>query len=689
MQVLFAICYFCKHMALFNRKNQRYDLPVLIEEIKTTTDTNRYSILFIELIAALRPRKKQRREEQMELLLDQLQQDIQFKNAIQNMFVYLFNTRDSQSIFTNVGILSGGTFFSEMYRQLRHRILPPLPEKRSMNYLLERAFDKKEDYKWISSIPDELWIHFFSIAAGGMEKEDTPLRQYLINTLTILSYRVSYLGLEDELSLQLKAREGIITPFIEQNRKIQSFVHLVKGNSPSEEYLQSSADDVIDQLKQCGEIIEDIRANTGKYGTSLGQSYLLLRTSQQLKRMMIIIRFLTPGALPQQSLENSVALFKEVIESINKRYSISDLYRKSSGMLAYQIAEHKSASGEHYITTTRSEYTGFFYAAAAGGIIIAIAAFFKALLHKVHMPMFWQYFSYGFNYAIAFVALFLTGASLATKQPTMTASALAGSLDSRKGGVSFQGLALTFGKVWRSQFAAFAGNIIVVFPLSYLLSVGWQYLTDTPLLHDKADALQALRDQNPLTSLAWMYACITGVCLFISGIISGYVDNKVIYSNLGARIKEHPGLRKLISGKRLSNWSDFVMRNLGGIVGNVALGFMLGYAKLIGEFFGIPFDIRHITISTAYFAFGVDGLGNQVSTYDWVWTSIGVIGIGFFNFLISFSLAFYVAVRSRNVALHQLPLVGKLICKYLVRYPQDFIYPPKTDRKESDVFDQG
>ncbi len=674
-------------MALFRRNKLSYDFSVWVEEIKNTTDTNRYSTLFIELIALLRPTKKHTATEHLEQLLDMLHNDKQLEVSLQNMFVHLFNTRDSQSIFTDVGIVSGGTFFSELFKQVRHRILPPLPDKRSMYYLLERAFFKKDDHKWVASVPDELWISFFQSASRGLEKEDTSFQQYLTNSLAILSYQVAYLGLEKELRINRKYEEEVNTPFVEQNRKVLAFIYLVRKGGVSDEYLRSSAQDAIDLLNECEAIIARIRADTGKNGTSLGQSYLLLRVGQQLKRMFIITRFLTPADLPQHSLKNSVTLFESVIESINKRYSITDLYRKNSGMLAYQIAEHKSASGEHYITTTRAQYSNFFYSAAAGGIVIAFAALIKALLHKVHMAPFWQYFFYGFNYAVAFVTLFLTGASLATKQPTMTASALASSLDSRKGGVSFQGLALTFGKVWRSQFASFAGNLIVVFPLAYLLSVAWEALTHTPLLHDRAEGLQSLRDQNPLTSLAWLYACITGVCLFTSGIITGYVDNKVIYGNLGVRIKEHAGLRKLLSGKKLSRFSDFMVANLGGILGNVSLGFMLGYAKLVGEFFGIPFDIRHITISTAYFAFGVDALDNTLSRFDWIWTTIGVIGVGFFNFLISFSLAFYVAVRSRNVSLNRLPYAGKLIWRYFVRFPQDFLYPPTEDRKESDVFE--
>jgi len=671
----------------FNEKKQKVkELSPVLEEIKTNADKNLYSILFVELMHSLRPTKSESAETHMEQALSILQNDKQMEAKLQALFADLFTTRDTQSIFTSVGILESGTFFSELFRQIRHSILPPVAEKRSMNYLLEKAFNKRSDYIWVKSIPDHLWIEFFKIAAGGIRIIDSGLIHSLTNTLTILSYRVSYLGLEPDMVHQLKSEIEAYSPFIEQNKKIQTLVHLLNSGKANDAFVQSSAEDAIKMLNECEKVIAHIRENTDKNGTSLGQAYLLLRCSQLLRRIFIIIRFITPGALPQHSLNNSVSLFKTIVESINKRNSVKDLYKKNSGMLAYQIAEHKSASGEHYITTTRSEYSAFFYSAVAGGVIIAFAALIKALLHKVHMAVFWQYFCYGLNYAIAFVALFITGASLATKQPTMTASALASSLDHRKGGVSLTGLALTFGKVWRSQFASFAGNLIVVFPLAYMISVAFEYITGTPLLHDKTEALQAMRDQNPLTSLAWLYACFTGVCLFTSGIISGYVDNKVIYGNIKSRMKEHAGLRRLFTGASLSKFSDFLVKNLGGIIGNISLGFMLGYAKMIGDFFGIPFDIRHITISTAYFAFGVDGLGNNVSTYDWIWTTIGVIGIGFFNFLISFGLAFYVAIRSRNVPFSRLPTVGRLITKYFRKHPQDFIYPPKQERNSEDVF---
>src|SRR6218665_1859310 len=100
------------------------------------------------------------------------------------------------------------------------------------------------------------------------------------------------------MSSQIRSDARIITPFIEQNRKIQAFIYLVKSGTGSEPYLQSSAQEVVNQVRECERILEDIRENTSRYGTSLGQSYLISRTAQQLKRIVIIVQFLTPGALP-------------------------------------------------------------------------------------------------------------------------------------------------------------------------------------------------------------------------------------------------------------------------------------------------------------------------------------------------------------------------------------------------------
>lgn len=673
-------------MNFFNKKKNIKNIDDFIHGVSKIEEVNSFATYFVEFIHSIRPDKDTNATTKLIYILDTLKVNISFREGMQKIFGHILNNYSLQSLFTSTGIHTSGTIFSEMLRQIRHKVLPPLQDKKSLYYLLDWAFYKKNDYVWVKSIPVDLWVELFKFIADENLTESNSLKNNLIDSLNILSYRVLYLGLEEELSKKVKENGSITQPFIKQNKHLLTFIHLATLENDNDYIIRSQGEKCLEILDECFSIIEQIRTNTIKYGTSLGQSYLLRRTEQQIARMKIIIRYLIPTDIPEQTIKNTAHLFVSFVENINKRLSIIELYQKNSNMLAYQIAEHKSSSGEHYITTTRKEYHKFFLSAIAGGVIIAFAALIKAILHKVDFAAFWQYFFYSVNYALAFVALFITGATLATKQPTMTASALASSLDSKKGGVSLHNLALTFAKVWRSQFASFAGNLIMVFPLSFLLAYLWKLATGDMLLDNESYALQALQDQNPLTSLAWFYACITGVCLFTSGLITGYVDNKMIYSDVKTRILEHKILKQKINKPKLEKIAAYVEKNLGGIIGNIALGFMLGYAGLIGVFFGIPFDIRHITISTAYYAFGVEGLNGKLTSLDWIWTTIGVIGIGFFNFLISFSLAFYVALRSRNVSVRSLPIVGKLIWRVFLKYPLDFIYPPKKDRQTSKVF---
>jgi site-specific recombinase len=55
----------------------------------------------------------------------------------------------------------------------------------------------------------------------------------------------------------------------------------------------------------------------------------------------------------------------------------------------------------------------------------------------------------------------------------------------------------------------------------------------------------------------------------------------------------------------------------------------------------------------------------------------GVLGIGFINFLVSFSLAFIVAVKSRGIHLSQYPKLFRVIMGYFATHPREFFLPAK------------
>ena len=294
---------------------------------------------------------------------------------------------------------------------------------------------------------------------------------------------------------------------------------------------------------------------------------------------------------------------------------------------------------------------------------------------------FWQGFLYSTNYSLGFILIQETGSTLATKQPAYTANNVASSFDAQKIGdqPDLRNLAITIAKVSRTQLASFTGNLLIVFPLTYLLA--WLFFAATGTkIAEGAAAQKLLTDQQPFQSLALLYACFTGFFLFASGLIAGFVENYIVYGKIAERMRSSIFFKKSVNEKRRYRIVHYVENNLGSLIGNISLGFFLGMAGFIGKTFGIPFDIRHITISAANATIGFFGLNHAVSVKEIWYTLFGVGMIGFLNFAVSFGLAFYVAVKSRGIHLRDYPEFLGILWRYLRNYPRDFVKAPYNIR---------
>jgi site-specific recombinase len=185
-----------------------------------------------------------------------------------------------------------------------------------------------------------------------------------------------------------------------------------------------------------------------------------------------------------------------------------------------------------------------------------------------------------------------------------------------------------------------------------------------------------LESQHPWHSLSLLYACNTGVFLFLSGIIAGYVQNKILYGRIGERLLDHPWWKVDSSPEKRISRIKFIEKNAGSMIGNISLGFMLGMSSIVSKFLGFPFDIRHITISAGNVSIAIYGLGfRNIPVSYLVIVFLGVLAIGLLNFLVSFSLAFIVAVRSRGVELTDYPEFLGILTRYFIKKPLDFIRP--------------
>ena len=193
-----------------------------------------------------------------------------------------------------------------------------------------------------------------------------------------------------------------------------------------------------------------------------------------------------------------------------------------------------------------------------------------------------------------------------------------------------------------------------------------------------AKAQHMLAELHPWASWALLHAAIAGVCLFASGVISGYYDNLCVFGRVGARLAAHPVLLRVLKPARTARLAAYVEHNLGALLGNLAFGFMLGGVGFIGFLTGLPIDIRHVAFASANTAYALATLQGHEPETSAALAILGVFLVGVVNVTVSYGLAFATAFRARRVKYERAGLVMRLVLKRLVRRPHDFVWPPRA-----------
>jgi len=663
---------------LINRKKgQETASPEGKAIVLSINSNNRGLDFLVELFQHVRPADAKNTadaELKFKAFLFQLQDDKSLLFSLRRALLSQFNKSDITTALCESGLISSRGFIQELSSKLKHKIIPPLLKSTDFLFVFDRIFYKQNDYVWIESIDINLWIRFFELIGIEVNLSEPQLIQQLSHSMQVLSYRLTMMGLEKEITRQYDEVNDAVFPFFEQNRLVNLFIEK-KQKLHTEHEQKLILEGIAESLHNCLQSIKWVKEQRRISGTSLAETYLLTRMEQHVERIFMVL-----DALDNDHQFNTLRFihyFITVIRNQNRKNSLGEFLSQNLGLLAYQISEHGGKRGDSFIAKTRKDFYKLFVSAMGGGMIISFIAILKNLLVKVTIAPFWHAVLYSTNYSIGFLFIQFTGSTLATKQPAFTASAVASSLDSTKlqGRPDLNNLVITIAQVSRSQLASFAGNLLVVFPLTYCLAMLFFEATGTKIAAG-AEAVALLNAQHPFKSLALLYACFTGFFLFLSGLIAGWVENYVVYAQLPQRFRLHPFLHHNL-GKRQMRWLVHTVENkLGSIAGSVSLGFFLGMAAFIGKTFGIPFDIRHITISAGNTAIGFFGMEGPV---DYRFLSIILLGvslIGFLNFFISFGCAFYVAVKSRGIRLKDYPEFLGILWRHMRKHPADFVRPP-------------
>jgi site-specific recombinase len=506
------------------------------------------------------------------------------------------------------------------------------------------------------------------------------LQNQLESAAMVLSYRIAAAGIEEEIAIRAGEDGALITPFLEQNREINELLVSIEKqdrDKAAEDYAQAMV-----MLKQCKENIRSLDKAAVVNGASLQHTFIVNKSSILIDRLAIILSLLHEIE-EDIKITGFLGLIRDIVIMEISPKQLRDFLSRNVQLIAYRITENKRKTGEHYITSGVAEYWEMFMSAAGGGLIVSLMVILKLMIHHAEMPPLWEGLLFSLNYAGGFVLVHILGFTIATKQPAMTAAYIAASLDEAKSDDDgYENFAVMIAAVSRSQLASFAGNLLVVFPFSLLWIFFLNVIFGDYFLKE-ATAQQLLDSVHPIFSLSVLYAAFAGFYLFLSGLISGFGDNKVIVSHIGLRLMHHPWLSKHISHSRLTKIVAYTEQNLGPIIGNIAVGFMLGMTAFFGHITGLPLDIRHVTFSAGNLALGLFGTSFHVTAIQVFAMLSGIFLIGLVNFLVSFSFALQVAIRSRGLRLKNYPDLAKSVLKYFWKHPKEFFWPMKEKKQDT------
>jgi site-specific recombinase len=412
-----------------------------------------------------------------------------------------------------------------------------------------------------------------------------------------------------------------------------------------------------------------------EFGVSVNIVYDL----EQLQARTLRIDQLIGCVLAPDPQAECPSLLQALLQALGEQRGVRALLAQHYSLLARLVTERSAETGEHYITRDHGEYRDMLKRAVGGGAVIAVTTFGKFAVLALGLSAFWAGAWAGVNYALSFVVVMLLHWTVATKQPAMTAPAMAASLPGSAGADSEVAIAAFVDRVAqliRSQVAGIVGNLALCGPLVLLVQLLVRAIWGAPLVGAK-EADHVLHSLTLLGPSA-LFAAFTGVLLFVSSLIAGWAENWFVFHRLDSAIAWNPRIVARLGAARALRWSRWWRTHVSGLAGNISLGLLLGLVPALLAFVGLPLEVRHITLSSGQLGAALGALGAPLLREPAFWWCVAGIAVtGVLNLTVSFGLAFAVALRSRGVRLKQRQRVVLAILQRLRSHPTSFLWPPK------------
>ncbi|MCI3205728.1 MULTISPECIES: site-specific recombinase [Pandoraea] len=621
-------------------------------------------------------------------LLQMLDRNPQWRLPVARTLRSVINESDAISLLCDTGMPVRPGFWGALVERIEKALIPPPPTRRDLSALCSLMFPDGDAADWIGALPPELLGDLIALLHYG-EDEDAeadwnPFAEDLLAAMHHLVDQIASTGLSQAVRSRLTYSRVNDSPFYRLGRAMQAledagqaFAH---GAPPSQIFVQQ-INVFRALLDNCGLAVRQVYAHLDENGVSVDIVFQVERAKARIRRLERLLEaWLTDGDRGDRAVAR-VRLLADLVRANKASQSVGELARTSFGLLARKVVERSAETGEHYIARNRSEYFSMLKMACGGGLVTVVTVYIKFMIAGAHLPTVVEGFLAGANYAICFLFMHFCHFTLATKQPAMTAPAIASKLDdvdTPAGMDAFVGEVLA---LVRTQAAAIFGNLAMVFPFCFL--VQWAVSAALGVNTITPEKAQATLHSFSILGVTPFFAALTGVLLWCSSLISGWADNWFALHGIGDVLAYNRRLRFVFGRNGAARLADWCRRHIAPVLGNLTLGFMLGLVPAILTAFALPFEVRHVTLSTGSIATSIGVLGLPVLHDSALWLAVAGVGsMALLNVGVSFALAFHMALRSRPLRLGDRRQIHRAIWRAVLRNPLVLLFPLRSPRMD-------
>jgi site-specific recombinase len=529
-------------------------------------------------------------------------------------------------------------------RALRH--LLPVDEVEGDLYVLMDSLNLKEpDARWLGSLADSLvasWADIFR-----------PSRSSILASCKILALRATNIALSRDL-IEFADDEDITkSSFFNLPAVVE---HVVRHPEDFHRWEEQRA--------ACEAQLQSVNRLLAEKGSSADLIFRVRLLRSLLGRIQQVISLGQADSDPRK-------LSIVIVHGFASQRRIVTVLSASTRRLARSVVERTGRTGKHYIARDAAQWRAMGFGAVLAGVITSFTALFKySLSSTIHAPLLLA-FALSMNYVVSFLLMQAGGFLLASKMPAATAATLVDAMEDPEKDhmASLQAISDT-------QFIVTISNLVGAVPVSILIDRIFKAATGHPFL-TAAEAEHGVYMLFPHASMTIIFSVVTGVFLWLSSLATGWTANYLALHKMATAISNSLRIRNRLGPKRAAILANWVRHHAPGSVGFIVLGFLLGAVPIIFELFGIPLEVRHVTLAAASLGYALDGarLYGQLHWHDAILAFAGIGTVGLLNIFTSFALSFLLAVRARNIGEAESRRFLREVGRELLAKPLAFLLP--------------